>query len=236
MNNKKIQLKLISSLIIILALFFVGMYLLTFHSGLSLNQSNWGSFGSYFAGTTGVCLSLLGIILLYSTFFEQRKQQFETAYLKYVSDYYSLLNLIRERWRHDTSDSSGNPMYQTGREIFGNAVGYIDINNEKEKFIEIFSIHNNVFQHYCNYQIELFTIIDNNNELTNKEKKQYIDRYLSMLSTYELVFFAYYIKYLYTNKNFKEIKNNLQIKLNELPLTDNFPHAKQIKFIIGELK
>jgi hypothetical protein len=234
--NKKIQLRLISSIIIILALFFVGIYLLTFHSGLSLNQSTWGSFGSYFAGTIGVCFSLLGIILLYSTFFEQRKQQFETAYLKYVSDYYSLLNLIKERWQHDTSDTSGNPMYQTGREIFGNAVGYIETNKEREKFIEIFGIHNNVFQHYCNYHIELFTIIDNNNDLTNTAKKIYIDRYLSMLSTYELIFFAYYIKYLYTNKTLEEIKTHVQIKLADLKLTDNFPNIEQIKFIISELK
>ena len=236
--NKKYLLTLII-LFTVIFVFFVGMYLLVFNSGLSLHQSDWGSSGSYFAGTIGICFSLLGIILIYLTFFEQRKQQFENTFQQYISNYYSLLNLIKERWLHKEIDLvTRNPIYQTGREIFGNAVGYINIkaNKQKETFIYIFSIHNNVFQHYCNYMIELFKIVDNNNELTDKAKGIYIDRFLSMVSTYELVFFASYIIYLYKNENLNKIKNHLQVKLNEIKFTDYFPHIEQMKFIISELK
>jgi hypothetical protein len=232
--NKRIILILVISITIILA-FFVGIYLSVFNSSLSSNQSDWGSSGSYFAGTIGICFSLLGIVLIYLTFFEQRKQQFENTFQQYISNYYSLVNLIKERWLH-TECVNGTPIYKTGREIFGTAVGFIKTGREKETFIEIFSIHNNVFQHYCNYLVELFKIIDSNNELTNKTKGIYIDRFLSMLSTFELVFFAYYTQYLYENLNSNEIKLHLQNKLKYLKLTDEFPHNKQIEFIIRELK
>ncbi len=231
--KRKVLLLLIISIVVILIV-FLGIYLLVFNSNLSLNHADWGSFGSYFAGTIGVCFSLFGIILIYLTFFEQRKQQFENTFQQYILNYYSLLNLIKERWLHKTSDSNGNPIYQNGREIFGNAVGYINIDNAENKFIEIFNIHNNVFQHYCTYLVELFNIIDNNNELTNKTKTIYIDRFLSMLSTYELIFFAYYIKYLDTNKNSRKIKMHLKMKLKNYKLTDEVPHKRQIKFIIKE--
>jgi hypothetical protein len=235
MNKKYLPTLIILSTAIFV--FFVVIYLSVFHSGLSLYQSDWGSSGSYFAGTIGILFSLFGIILIYSTFYEQRKQQFENTFQQYISNYYSLLSLIKERWLHKDCDTvNGNPIYQTGREIFGNAVGYIKKNKQRETFIDIFSIHNNVFQHYCNYLSELFEIIDNNNELNNKTKKIYIGRFLSMLSTYELVFFAYYIKYLYKNKNINEIKMHLQMKLNGMEFTDYFPHIDQIKFIINELK
>ena len=207
-------------LIIAILVVFLWRYLSVFNpnlsfSNLSLNHSDWGSFGSYFAGTIGTCFSLLGITLLYYTFYEQRKQQFENAFQQYISNYYSLLNLVKERWLHNASDN-GRPIYQNGREIFGNAVGEIDIYDAKNQFIKIFSIHNNVFQHYCTYLIELFEIIENNNELKKKTKERYINRFLSMLSTYELTFFAYFIKYLYTNENSK--KNNRHFPKNSLPI------------------
>lgn len=233
--NRKILLILIISIAVILAV-FAGIYLSVFNSSLSLNQTDWGSSGSYFAGTIGICFSLLGIILIYLTFFEQRKQQFENTFQQYISNYYSLLKTIKERWLHKESDSNGNPIYQTGREIFGNAVRFIEIDNAEETFIKIFNIHNNVFQNYCSYLVEFFKIIDNNNELTNKTKTIYIDRFLPMLSTYELIFFAYYIKYLYATENYKEIKYHVQNKLNNLQLTNDAPHKRKIDFIINELK
>ena len=233
--NRKILLLLIISIAVILG-FFVGIYLTAFNSSLSVNHSDWGSAGSYFSGTIGICFSFLGIILIYLTFFEQRKQQFENTFQQYISNYYSLLNMIKERWRHTTSDTNGNPVYQTGREIFGNAVGFINIDNAENTFIEIFSIHNNVFQHYCTYITELFVIIGNNNELTNKTKTIYIDRFLTMLSTYELIFFAYYMRYLYPHESSDEIKLHVRKNLNNLNLTSEIPHKRQINFIINELK
>lgn len=233
MNKKAILILTISTILIVVV--FGGIYLSVFNTGLSSNHSDWGSSGSYFAGSIGICFSFIGIILIYLTFFEQRKQQFENTFQQYISNYYSLVNLIKERWLH-TSCVNGNPTYQTGREIFGNAVGFIKTDNAENTFIEIFNIHNNVFQHYCAYLIELFKIMDNNNELTNKTKTIYIDRFLAMLSTYELIFFAYYIKYLYKNEIFQEVKLHLQRKLQNFKLTSEIPHKKQIEFIIRELK
>ena len=158
--NKTKLLNRVLSITIILSIFFLGIYLCVFNSGLSFKPSDWGSSGSYFSGTIGICFSLLSVILIYLTYFELRKQQFENTFQQYILNYYSLLNFIKERWLHTDSDSVGNPRYQNGREIFGNAVGYIKTKNARETFIEIFNIHNNVFQHYCNYLIELFKIIE----------------------------------------------------------------------------
>jgi uncharacterized membrane protein len=228
-------------------------YFINFKNGFSGVNSDWGNFGGYIAGTVGICFSLLGVILIYITFFQQRKQQFENAFQQYISNYYSLLNLIKERWLHRASEKvfnykgerivefdkdrkdRGNPIYQTGREIFGNAIGYIATSNEKDTFIEIFSIHNNVFQHYCSYLIELFNIIDNNDELTVDERKTYIKRFLSILSTYELAFFAFYIKYLYSGVKPERIIEPLKEKLADLNIKDKTPHKEQIEFIIKEL-
>ena len=232
MKNTLIVLFIIS--IIVIPMVFLLPYLSVFNSNLSLNHSDWGSFGSYFAGTIGSCFYLLSIVLLYLTFSNQRKQQFENAFQQYISNYYSLLNLIKERWLHIAS-YNGRPIYQKGREIFGNAVGYIDIDNEEKKFIEIFNIHNNVFQHYCTYLIVLFEIIENNNDLNKKTKNKYINRFLSMLSTYELTFFAYFIKYQYKNENSKKILHYLQKIFKKLKLKDEFPYKEQIQFIINEL-
>ncbi|MFA6925284.1 MAG: hypothetical protein WC223_13645 [Bacteroidales bacterium] len=236
---KKKILPIMAILIVAILIIFLGIYLLKFHSNLSLEHSDWGDFGSYFAGTIGVCFSLLGVIFLYMTFFQQRKQQFENAFQQYISNYYILLDLINERWLHKAIDMQKNIVYQHGREIFGNAVGYLVKGSEVDKFKEIFNIHNNVFRHHCNYIIEFFNIIDNNEEIEDDIKKTYIVRFLSIISTYELVFFAYYVKYLYNKKNKNREKIKLYLKdhlnnLKDLLLTNNFPHKEQVEFIINK--
>jgi hypothetical protein len=233
---KKNLLLILTISVIIILVVFLGIYFIKFHSKLSLNKSDWGYFGSYFAGTIGICFSLLSIFLIYCTFFQQRKQQFETTFQQYISNYYSLLNLIKERWLHNTSDDERNPIYQTGREIFGNAVEYIDTLDTENKFIEIYCLHNNVFRHYFNHIVELFNIIDNNIELTNNSKILYIDRFLLMLSTYEIVFFGYYIEYIYKGEHLETIKTRLKTRFKDMEFYEKFPHSKQIEYIINRFK
>ncbi len=228
---KRYLLIILIFLIAVILVLFVGFYFSIFNSELSIKNSDWGDFGDYIAGTIGICFTLFSIILIYRTFFEQRKQQFETTFQQYVSNYYSLLNLINENWLHNPK-----PDYRKGREIFGNAISYIKTGDEKNTFIKIFGIHNNVFQHYCGHIIELLKIIENNNELKRKTKEIYVNRFLSMLSTYEFIFIAYYIDYLYSYKNRNEIIRYLKVRLNDLINTESMPYISQIRFIVNKYK
>lgn len=244
---RKIHLFPLITTIVIIPMIFFGIYFLKFHWGLSNINSEWGDFGDYLAGTIGICFTLIGVALMYFTFYEQRKQQFENAFQQYISNYYGLLNLIKERWLHTASEQVfdmkgnrvldkdgndiGNPIYQTGREIFGNAIGDIKSKNEEVTFKEIFDKHINVFQHYCNYLIEFFIFLDNNNELNKKEKISYIERLFSMLSVYELTFFAYYIEFIFKDIKRDIIRNQLIKELNRIIVSDNIPHIINIVFI-----
>lgn len=223
---------LIITILIVLLLFVVFLYLPGFECLLSKTNTNSGNFGNYFAGTIGICFALIGVAFMYLTFYQQRKQQFESAFQQYLSNYFSLLELIKERWLHSTSELlTGDPLYQTGREIFGNAIGYIQLGNEEATFKEIFDIHINVFQHYCNYILEFFTFLDNNSELNYKRKAMYIDRFFSMLSIYELTFFAYYVEFLYNDVKREKLKIQLNKELTRINLSDKISHYDRINNI-----
>jgi hypothetical protein len=212
---------------------FAVMYICKFNSGLSNASLDWGSFGSYSAGTIGICLSLLSVIFLYLTFREQRRQKFENAFQQYVASYYSMLLLIKENWLHRDS----LPEYLNGREIFGRAVTLLQTEKPKASFDYIFNLHINVFQHYCNYIIELFEMVSKFKDLENEEQMQYINRFLSMLSTFELIFFSYFILFKSDSEHNSTIKICLYLRLSKISIGNALPtHTSQIIFIINEYK
>ena len=227
----KTLINLIVVFLILSALIFLGIYLYEFNSGLSQDHSNWGAFGNYSAGTIGICLSLLSVTFMYLTFKEQRRQRFENNYQQYVFNYHSLLNLIRENFRHKKE----HPEYLSGREIFGRSFEVITIDKPIDTFKDIYNTHINVFQHYCNYIVELFEIVYNNNELNDKDRKYYIDRFFSLMSFYEFIFFAYYVKYILENKNSEKINEFMSLKLAEIIIDNNkVLYKEQIDFIKKE--
>lgn len=228
----KTLVKILVWFLILINIIFIGLYLCKFNFGLSNTHSDWGDFGDYSSGTIGVCLSLLTVFFMYLTFKEQRKERFENNFQQYTTNYYSLINLIKENWLHNTPTD-----YINGREIFGRAFTQIDINNPENTFKKIYGIHENVFHHFCNYLVELFEIIYNNNDLDKEEQENYINRFFSMLSIFELVFFAYFVKYLLDNRNSKEINDFMKSKLSLMnEINDKNPHKDKIVFIISELK
>lgn len=181
---------------------------------------------------------------MYRTFREQRKSKTEIAFQQYVTNYYSLISFIRENWLHNPE-----PKYQSGREIFGNAVLVIDISQRLDLPIEmrvgdfesafksIYQIHINVFEHYCEYIQDVFRFIFDNGELSRSKKEQYLIRFLSTISIYEFVFFSYYNFYLSTDSNKLKIRA-LLIK-RSLMLDNrnvNETHQEQKNFIVEELK
>lgn len=84
---------------ILLSLIFLFLcllpYLLKFNNGLSSNQNDFGSFGSYFGGIFGPILTFLTIIILIRTNDDQTKQ-FRHQSIRNQKDSYSieLLDLL----------------------------------------------------------------------------------------------------------------------------------------------
>lgn len=233
----KKKLELVIPLMIIILIVPVFIYLINFKNGISTENCDWGNFGDYLSGTIGVLFSFFSIFLIYLTFTEQRNQQYEYVFNQILSDYSSILNLIKERWLQTTSDANGNPIYQNGREIFGNAVGYIDIQNSKEKFIEIFSIHINVFDHYFNFIINSILSIFNDTQLKDECKNDYLKRISSQFSFYELVFFGYYILYLNKNEVIKKIyKEYFLTRLKEFENNSQITHIDKVCYLIVNIK
>jgi hypothetical protein len=228
----KSELKLIIWITASIVILMIGIYFINFHDCLSPNNTDWGAFGGYLAGTIGITFSLLSVVLIFLTFREQRRQNFENIFQSYVTDYYNLVNLINENWLHRFW-----PKYLKGREIFGNAIRVIDCNNPKGAFEDIFNCHINVFQHYCNYIIDIYEIVNSFKDFDDKEQENYINRFLSMLSVFELVFFSYYVRF-ELDKNYKyfeKIKRNLNIKLSQIPIDKALAtHKKQIVYISNE--
>jgi hypothetical protein len=215
----------------------LAFYFLSFNQRLSPDNSDWGSFGGYLAGTVGVIFSLLSFFLICFTFYEQRKIAFENTFHQLIRNYNNLINLIHERWLHKDQDDNENPTYRNGREIFGNAVGYLGQNDQKGKFIEIYSIHINVFQHYFDYLLEVIETIRHNTEIKPAKKREYYRRFSSNLSFFELVMLAYYSEIMLTNDLIgKIIKDHFIYRLFDLKQTEKIPHKEQVDYIVNQIK
>lgn len=233
MNISKNKIVLTVWVTILMFLALLGLYLFRFNAGLSQDHLSWGSFGSYFAGTIGVCFSFLSVLFMYLTFYEQRKLKFENSFQQYITNYFTLLNLINENWLH-----SENPKYLSGREIFGRAIGLISEHKEEKSFRENFKVHINVYHHHCYYLVGLFEFVNENSELSQNDRNTYINRFFSIVSTYEKVFFAYFVRYYLesNHQNINQIEKSILSKMDELEkLGEIVPHFKQIKFITNEL-
>lgn len=218
-----------------------------FHS----NPEYWFSIGQFFSGTFGIIISFLTVFFMYLTFKDQRKQKAETFFQQYVTNYYTLVSLINENWLH------ANPAtYMSGREIFGNAVRVFnldilykdmidnnstvaiptkkELNTCQNGFSEVYKLHVNVFGHYCEYIKSAIIFFFKNRDLNDCEKEDYANRYISMLSFYELVFFSYYIVSQMNNDiEYKEqIKKCLCSKIEEYPRDClKATHIEQVKNI-----
>ena len=228
----KLILNIFLGFLILAIVVFLGFYLYVFNAGFSIRHSDWGEFGSYSAGTLGICLTAISVIFVYLTFREQRKQRFENDFFLYVANYHNLLNLINENWLHKIE-----PEYLKGREIFGRTFERICINNLEKSFKETFNLHINVYRHYCNYIISFVGKVYNNRELGEKEKSDYLHRFFSMLSMYELIFLAYYVVFILENEYKNEIEKIMKLELNQFSEIDealNIPHYKKIVAIINE--
>lgn len=223
-NNILVQFitRYISLIVQLLILVVVGLYFYQFGGSLSGNHSNWSDFGNYLSGTIGILISGLAVLYVYKTYIEQKKQSFENTFQNYIANYYSLLSSIRERWMHTYSDTSGNPAYFIGREIFGNVIGAINGSlkitkcNIKDKnviFIYVYDTHINVFQNYSSYVINVCNMIENSDLHNESEKSEYKVRFISLLSVYEMTVLLYIIK-------LKKNIDNRHIKSLEYLLVD----------------
>jgi hypothetical protein len=219
----------------ILTLIFA-LYFLIFHNKLSSSSNDWGNFGSYLAGTAGVLFSLVNFILIFFTFYEQRKNSLENTFNQLVSNYNSLISLINERWLHNDIDTQNNPIYRKGREIFGNVIEYIKGEDPKEKFIEIYYKHINVFQHYINFINETIETIKENTDLKEYRKISYYKRFSSQLSFCELMFIAYYSVYIQQEYDTKVIIREFFItRLKDIQNVQYLIQRQQFEFILKKL-
>jgi hypothetical protein len=220
---------------LILALILI-IYFSSFDNRLSQSSDDWGNFGGYLAGTAGVLFSLFSFILIYYTFFEQRKNSFENTFHQLVINYSSLISLINERWLHTDSDKVGNPVYRKGREIFGNVIDYVKDDDSEEKFLKIFYKHINVFQHYINYLIEVIDTIKQNEDLKDKKKISYYKRFSSQLSFCELMFIAFYTIKLQPEGETKKILSKYFLsRLTEMTKSQYLPQKQQLDYIINKI-
>ena len=90
---------------------------------------------------------------------------------------------------------------------------------------------------FCNYIISFVGKVYNNRELGEKEKSDYLHRFFSMLSMYELIFLAYYVVFILENEYKNEIEKIMKLELNQFSEIDgalNIPHYKKIVAIINE--
>jgi hypothetical protein len=212
------------------------IYFSVFHNRLSQLSDDWGNFGGYIAGTAGVLFSLLSFILIYFTFFEQRKNSFENTFHQLIINYSSIITLINERWLHTDSDKNGNPVYRKGREIFGNVIDYIKDNDTEEKFLKLFYKHINVFQHYINYLIEVIDTIKHNTDLKENKKISYYKRFSSQLSFCELMFIAFYTIKLQPEGETKEILLKYFLnRLSQMPKSQYLPQRQQLDYILERI-
>lgn len=161
---------------------------------------------------------------------------FEDTFQQLVTNYNNLVNLIHERWQHKECDQSGNPVYLNGREIFGRAVEFLGQKDQKNKFLEIYSVHMNVFYHYFNNVLEVINTIERNNRINTTVKRSYYNRFSSNLSFFELALLAYYVDaYVINDSQRKILIENFITRLSNINLNDKVPHFEQVKFILEQI-
>lgn len=110
------------SILLLIGVFLISIYFITFSSGLSDSVEVWSSSGGYFSGTLGIIFSLIGSVLLYQNLVIStdqlklsKRQEHQMLENQSISNYYLLVSNIRENFLHLLPSH-----YNEGREIFGN--------------------------------------------------------------------------------------------------------------------
>lgn len=110
------------SILLLIGVFLISIYFITFASGLSDSVEVWSNSGGYFSGTIGIVFSLIGSVLLYQNLIIStdqlklsKRQEHQMLENQSISNYYLLVSNIRENFLH-----LHPPHYNEGREIFGN--------------------------------------------------------------------------------------------------------------------
>ena len=104
-------------------------------------------------------------------------------------------------------------------------------------FLEIYSIHINVFHHYFNNVLEAIDTIKNNHEIKSTIKIAYYKRFSSNLSFFELVMLAYYTDAFITDNKIRIIiTENFISRLRNLKFNDNVPYKEQVRFIMDQIE
>lgn len=166
-------------LVIVLALYFI-----QFHSGFSNNQSDWGFFGGYLSGVIGI----VSIVLLYTTYREQRKTNHRDLCLgllkfrieqiiRFEKDLSDCLSVLYEKVMipfsidFETEEEDGQPYWQT----FG-VISYIftgnNLLNEAKDSCERF---------YAAIRHAIDSV-DTDDMLSDKERQDYVSEILWPLS------------------------------------------------------
>lgn len=211
---------------------------------ISNDIGDWSSFGAYMAGTIGTLFSIVVIIVLYLTYINQKKQQFENTFNQFLTSYSTLLNLIHERWL-----LFPKTQYLNGREIFGCAANYLTYQDEEFeggdqfprlaeiKFKKMHNKHINVFGHYMNFIVEITNQIKNEPNLNKRLRQQYLRRFSSLMSFYELIYVGYYMLY-YIKGNQNELYNtileNFLYRINKETATQ-LPHKIVVEYLKSQL-
>ncbi|MBA4503701.1 hypothetical protein [Marinobacterium marinum] len=124
----------------LVAIFAASAYFLNFHSGFSSEASDWGSFGSYLAGTITIPFSVLTLYFIYKT------------YVTTENTLTSNLISIRTSEAHDAIREASNFVEQSldSKVMFhGEEVTFRDLHNDLSKFKHISGLieSDHIFKH-----------------------------------------------------------------------------------------
>ena len=231
----KKQVIFISVIILLLAVIPILIYILNFYQfPVSLVNDDWGNFGSFIAGVLGTLFLIITAVLLYISLGEQKQQQFESSFHQMINTYSTLLSLIKVRWLHTATDDRGEPVYKTGREIFGHAVGQIKTDNTEETFKKIYYTHISVFSHYFNFIMEVIHSIRDREDINEKKKRELQRRFSAQLSFYELVFLGYYALYFLkgkNNANYTSVVKHFTHSIAETEIDTRMPFFQQVQYL-----
>ena len=93
-------------------------------------------------------------------------------------------------------------------------------------------MHINVFGHYYNFLLETINTIIKRNDIKKLKKEEYLIRFSSQLSYFELIYLGYYTLYFIEDELIKKIiiKNFLfRIMINK---NSRIPHFDRAEFLI----
>ena len=148
------------------------LYMIVFHSGLSTNHEEWGSFGSYIGGIGGIVLSCSLFYYTYTIDKEHREMKKNTQVLKLIDVVGESLAYI-EKWKNLNSNLNSESIYARGTDI------YEQMKNERDQLeIKLWTnykttqvLANHLFKIDLPYVDALYKTEEHFNEVFNSIKK-----------------------------------------------------------------